>query len=67
MTTRLKGVTVAFGHDIREDDAEWVINAIKMIKGVMDVKPIESQSQDWIIESRIRMDIRSKILDILKP
>jgi hypothetical protein len=53
MTTRLKGLTVAFTDDIREDDAQAIIDAIQLIKGVLIVEPIENTSDDWIIESRI--------------
>jgi hypothetical protein len=66
MTTRLKGVTVAFNNDIREDDAESILKAIRMIKGVLDVKPIEFSSDDYIIESRIRNEYQNKILEIFR-
>jgi len=66
MTTRLKGLTVVLDHDIREDDAEYIINAINMIKGVLIVKSIECETNDWMIESKVKIELRSKILDILK-
>ena len=65
MTTRLKGVTVAFGEDIREDDAEWIINAIKMIKGVYGVEPIEQDSKDFINRMQIRKDLKDKLYVII--
>lgn len=67
MTTRLKGLTVVLDYDIREDDAQLIIDAISMIKGVLMVKPIECETNDWMIESKVKMELRSKILDILKP
>jgi len=66
MTTRFKGLTVTLIRDTREDDAQHIIDAINMIKGVMNVIPINSESDDWIIESRLKADIRSKMYDILK-
>jgi hypothetical protein len=33
MSDRLKGCIVSFDHDIREDDAEFYLNAIRAIKG----------------------------------
>lgn len=39
MTDRYKGCTVVFDHEIREDDAEHLLNAIRMIKGVKAVEP----------------------------
>lgn len=66
MTTRLKGLTVAFSQDIREDDVEAIVNAIRMIKGVMDVLPIENTSEDWIIKERVKRELSSKIYEVLK-
>ena len=34
MTNRLKGILVTLETDIREDDAESILNAIKMIKRI---------------------------------
>lgn len=68
MTMRLKGVTVAFQQDIREDDAQAIINAIKMIKGVLEVSPVDNDNSanDWIIETRIRNEYEQKIYNALK-
>jgi len=66
MTTRLKGVTVAFESDIHEDDAEWIINAIRMIKGVAGVAEIESSDDDYINREQIRREIRRKIYALAK-
>ena len=37
MTNRYSTITVALEHDIREDDAQALINAIKMLREVADV------------------------------
>jgi len=39
MTDRYCAPTVVLDKDIRSDDAEAIINAIKMVKHVLDVKP----------------------------
>ena len=66
MTTRLKGFTVALEQDIREDDAEAIKNAIESLRFVQAVKPIEADSTDWINRSRIKLELRQKLFDILK-
>lgn len=66
MTTRLKGLTVVLEDDIREDDAECIINAIRMIKGVQDVVNIEATDEDYIVESRLKLELMDKILDIFR-
>jgi hypothetical protein len=35
MTDRLKGCVVTFDQDLRTDDAEAILNAIRMVKGVL--------------------------------
>jgi hypothetical protein len=67
MTERLKGLTVAFDHDIREDDAAAIVNAIKMIKGVLDVEPLVSTHEDWLIECRVRRELGEKLIAVLYP
>ncbi len=63
MTTRLKGFTVILQDDIREDNSEYIINAIKMIKGVQQVLPVEQCHRDNMAESKVRMDIYREIID----
>ena len=49
MTDRFKGVLVTFEREIREDDAEKYIDAIKMIKGVHKVEPYINGAEDWMM------------------
>ena len=65
MTTRLKGFTVVLNNDIREDDAEQIIRAIQMIKGVQNVVPVETNPDDYINRSQIRHELYNKILKVL--
>lgn len=66
MTDRLKGCVVAFEKDIREDDAEGILNAIRMIKGVADVSTKKSGHDDFINRQQIKVDLQYKILDLFK-
>lgn len=67
MTDRLKGCWVAFDRDIREDDAEQMLNAIRMVKGVSAVDTSVANPNDWIARQRVRDEIGKKVLDILYP
>lgn len=67
MTDRLKGVIVTFERDIREDDAEAVLNAIRMIKGVLSVKPLVADVDFHIAEERVRQELTKKLWDVLHP
>ena len=44
MTTRYIGYVVAIEEDIREDDAEPILNAIKQIRGVISVRGLVDES-----------------------
>ena len=64
MTDRLKGVYVEFDHDIREDDARYIIDAIKMIKGVGAVSGSVVNPDDWMNRRRIGREYQQKLLAV---
>ena len=68
MTDRVKGVYVAFERDIRVDDVEVIVNAIRMIKGVAGVEQEQfiSNSDDWMNRQQVRMELQPIILDFLE-
>lgn len=65
MTDRYNGLVVAFDHDIREDDAEAVINAIRMLKGVLTVTANVSDINSHIEETRAKRDLPDKLYEVL--
>jgi len=67
MTDRLKGVTVLFEKDIREDDAEPIINAIRCIRGVAAVNPTLKTAEDWHMFMRLRGELGHKIISVFYP
>ena len=67
MTDRLNLLSVVLHHDIREDDAEDIINAIKMVKGVLSVTPHVVDYADHIAFQRVRHEIGEKLWDVLYP
>jgi hypothetical protein len=65
MTTRHSGYHVVLTDDIREDDAEFVINAIRMVRGVAQVTPVEASYEDVMARGR-RDDVwREKLRALL--
>ncbi len=66
MTDRLNGVLVIFDRDIREDDAEAVINAIRCLKYVLRVKPNVSNITDTIALTRARAELQAKLWKALE-
>lgn len=67
MTERYMALTVILDKDIREDDAQWIINAIKMVKHVKDVKPEVSNLELDVAMSRVRSELEEKIFKVLRP
>lgn len=63
MTDRVKGCHVAFGKDIRVDDVEFIINAIKMIKGVDSVTLNITDADDYMNRAVMKQELRSQFLD----
>ncbi len=66
MTDRVKGFTVTLEKDIRIDDVEEIQNAIAMIKGVIQVEPSISTSEDHMSRERAKYEMRNKIFEVLK-
>lgn len=66
MTDRYNSLTVVLEHDIREDDAELLINAIRMIKGVKAVSGNVVDHDSYVVETRIKDALRKKMFEMIK-
>lgn len=65
MTDRIKGFTVTLAEDVRIDDIEATMDAIRMIKGVVDVQPYVADSNDHINRMQILSRVRTKFIKFL--
>ena len=66
MTDRHAGYIVTLADDIREDDAEAIIQALLMIKGVARVEPIVADHQLFLATQRARAEIGDKLRAFLR-
>ena len=66
MSTRLKGVVVTFDSDIRADDAEVIITAIRCIRRVATVDPLESTFEHDMAVRLAKVQLTNKILELLR-
>ena len=66
MTDRHSGYIVVLGSDLREDDAEYIINAIRMIKGVVSVQPIVADANMHIATERAKYELITKMNMLLR-
>ncbi len=66
MTDRIKALTVILTKEIRDDDCECIINAIKMIKGVSIVETHIAQYDDYFVEQRTKNKVLKEVYNIIK-
>lgn len=67
MTDRIKGFTVILGDDWRADDAEELRKVISLLKGVIQVIPIERTVEDILSEERAKHKLLQQMREILYP
>lgn len=65
MTDRHAGYVVVLKEDLREDDAQALIDALKMLKGVLTVEPIISGPDIIISTHRAKAEIERKLWKVL--
>jgi hypothetical protein len=61
MTDRVHSLAVVLERDIRIDDVQATINAIKQVKGVIDVTPEIADLNSHMAYARARTDLQSKL------
>lgn len=66
MTDRHSGYLVVLDQDIREDDAEATLTALRMVRGVLSVEPVVSDIQQVIAERRLTGRIASSLLQWMR-
>lgn len=65
MTDLHSGFVVTLAQDLRADDAEAVLLAISMIKGVQSIDPIPAQAPEaFIVEQRLNRRWRTVLEDL---
>lgn len=66
MTDRIHAFTVVLDRDIRDDDIEPVLIAIRMIRHVIDVRPHVADMNTHTATIRVRTELYPKFLAALK-
>lgn len=67
MSDRHAAYIVTLAQDIREDDAEATLTALRMVRGVLSVKPVVAELELHIAEERARHDLGARVLDAIYP
>jgi len=66
VTDRIYAYTVVLDRKIREDDAEAITNAMRMIKGVADVTPLVATPSVCFAETQARRELEQKLWAVLR-
>lgn len=66
MADRYIAFTVTLEEEIRGDESEPIVNAIRMIRGVGSVVPVVKDVHDYCAGETARRELTAKILDVLK-
>lgn len=64
MTDRFHSLTVALDADIRADDAEAIMAAIRQLRGVLTVTGNVVSADSWVAEQRARDELMRKVLEL---
>lgn len=67
MTDRYHSLTVVLAQDIRDDDAEALMSAIKQLRGVLTVTGKVADLDSHMAHERARADLGEKIWTVLYP
>lgn len=65
MTATIRSLTVALEDDIRVDDIECLVSAIKMMKNVCSVTTNEVNPNDWVTEQRVKLELGKKLSQVI--
>lgn len=66
MTDRIKALVVTLEPDVRSDDAEAIIHAIRMMRRVASVDPLVDQIDDLTARRRVRHELADKLMQLYK-
>ena len=66
MTDRHAAYIVTLDEDIREDDAEAILSALRMVKHVLSVEPVVATYEQHIADARSDSRWRERIYRLLE-
>jgi len=67
MTDRIVSLNVVLEREVREDDCESLVNAIKMLKGVLNVEKDVADIAFYTARSQAKLELMNEIRDKLNP
>ena len=66
MSDRIKGISISFTRDMSEEETQKIVDLVHCIKGVESVKRYPTDANTFMDRSRIKCELRDKIMKILE-
>lgn len=66
MTDRHVAYTVVLEREVREDDAQRIIEAIGMVKGVREVVPVVADPGTYFAVASVRWEILGELQEVVR-
>lgn len=66
MSDRYNYLTVVLERDLKDEDAEPLIEAIKQFRGVLSVTPNVSDATAHLAQERVRVELGNKLWQVLR-
>ncbi len=66
MTDKANALVVTLERDIREDDVQPLVDAIKQMRGVASVDLNIADMNEHVANMRVRLDLREKLFRVLE-
>lgn len=67
MTDRVNALLVVLDKDIRSDDVEPLVNAIRQLRNVADVELNIADAESYIAKSQAITELGRRVLDVIYP
>ena len=67
MTDRIHSITVVLEQNVRVDDAERILDALRMVRGVISAEGNVADLDSHMAESRARTDLHKKMFEVIYP
>jgi len=66
MTDRIHSITLILEENMREDDAESLIEACRHFRGVIGVQGNVTNVSEAVAEQRVRIDLERRLFDVVR-
>ena len=67
MSESIHSITVVLKEDVGTDDAKRILDALRMVRGVISADGNVADSVTHMAESRARTDLHQKMFDVIYP